>query len=99
MRDALLQSQNEVESLKQQLSQAVEKAVEAESAYDSLIEQLKQEGSMLNKMDQDRYRKALQELKDYEIYKEVMEATMLKMQSQINDLTADNQVSWKCGSS
>lgn len=33
------------------------------------------------KADQDRYRKSLRDLRDYEIYKEVMEAAMVKIQS------------------
>ena len=35
------------------------------------------------KRDQDKYRRALKDLKDYEIYKEVMEATMIRMQQEL----------------
>lgn len=51
------------------------------------------QGAFLSKRDQDRLRKAQKEVADYEIYKSVMEAAMIKMQGQIDLLLKDNEVS------
>lgn len=84
-----LQSEND--SLRQQLAAARAETQEHRENYQQLIEQLKEEGSMLEKRDQDRYRAALQEIRDYEVYKEVMEATMVKMTNELNDIVLENK--------
>ena len=48
---------------------------------------------MLNKRDRERFRNALKDLKDYEIYKEVMETAMIKLQSELEGYAAENAVS------
>jgi len=45
----------------------------------------------LIKKDQDRYRKALRDIRDYEIYREVMEAAMVKLQSELDNLVNENK--------
>ena len=40
------------------------------------------------KRDQEKYRRAVKDVRDYEIYKEVMEATMMRMQQEL-ELYAD----------
>lgn len=49
---------------------------------------------MLNKRDKERFRSALKDLKDYEIYKEVMETAMIKLQSELEGYAAENSVSY-----
>jgi hypothetical protein len=42
------------------------------------------------KRDRERFRSALKDLKDYEIYKEVMEAAMVRMQQELEAYAAEN---------
>ncbi len=48
---------------------------------------------MLEKRDKDRFKNALKDLKDYEIYKEVMETAMVRLQSELENLAKENTVS------
>jgi hypothetical protein len=48
---------------------------------------------MLTKRDRDRYRSALKDLKDYEIYKEVMETAMVRIQVELETYAKENTVS------
>ncbi len=48
---------------------------------------------MLEKRDKDRFKNALKDLKDYEIYKEVMETAMMRLQSELENLAKENTVS------
>jgi hypothetical protein len=47
---------------------------------------------MLEKRDKERYKHALKDLKDYEIYKEVMETAMMRLQNELEKLSKENQV-------
>lgn len=47
---------------------------------------------MLSKRDKDRYRAALKDLSDYEIYKNVMESSLVRMQSELEGLLSENKV-------
>jgi hypothetical protein len=51
------------------------------------------QGAFLVKRDQDKYRRAMKDLKDYEIYKEVMEATMIRMQQELELYAEEAMVS------
>lgn len=42
------------------------------------------------KRDRERFRAALKDLKDYEIYKEVMEAAMVRMQQELEVYAEEN---------
>ena len=42
------------------------------------------------KRDRERFRSALKDLKDYEIYKEVMEAAMVRMQQELELYAEEN---------
>jgi folate-binding Fe-S cluster repair protein YgfZ len=64
---------------------------ETQAAYDSLLIQLKEEGSMLSQRDRDRYKAALKDLRDYEIYKEVVEAAMEKLQRELENVVKENR--------
>jgi len=46
---------------------------------------------MLEKRDKDRYRNALKDLKDYEIYKQVMETAMIRLQHELQAYAEENQ--------
>ena len=48
---------------------------------------------MLEKRDKERYKHALKDLKDYEIYKEVMETAMMRLQNELENLAKENNVS------
>ncbi len=48
---------------------------------------------MLTKRDRDRYRSALKDLRDYEIYKEVMETAMVRLQAELELYAKENAVS------
>ena len=109
---ALEASRSEANALKVALLHSNDKYEETRKAYDSLLDQLKEEvtgvcffvcmyavlltmlqGAMLNKRDKERFRSALKDLKDYEIYKEVMETAMIKLQSELEAYVAENSVS------
>ncbi len=47
---------------------------------------------MLTKRDRERHRNALKDLKDYEIYKEVMETAMVRLQSELELYAKENMV-------
>jgi hypothetical protein len=88
---ALEASRNEAAALKIAYNYANDKYNEVKAAYDKLIGQLKEEGSMLEKRDKERFKNALKDLKDYEIYKEVMETAMLRLQTELEALAKENQ--------
>jgi len=88
---ALEKSQEEIKALKASLETAASRYETCQTAYDALVQQLREEGSMLMKKDQERYRKALRDLRDYEIYKEVMEAAIVKVQSEFENVSKENR--------
>ena len=88
---ALEASRDETRHLKTLLSNTTARLESCQTAYDGLVSQLKEEGSMLMKKDQERYRKVLRDLRDYEIYKEVMEAAMVKLQAELDNLANENK--------
>lgn len=87
---ALEASRNEASALKIAYNYANDKYNEIKTAYDKLISQLKEEGSMLEKRDKERFKNAVKDLKDYEIYKEVMETAMLRLQTELESLAKEN---------
>eukprot|EP00595_Chromulina_sp_UTEXLB2642_P000915 CAMPEP_0196761746 /NCGR_PEP_ID=MMETSP1095-20130614/1051_1 /TAXON_ID=96789 ORGANISM="Chromulina nebulosa, Strain UTEXLB2642" /NCGR_SAMPLE_ID=MMETSP1095 /ASSEMBLY_ACC=CAM_ASM_000446 /LENGTH=726 /DNA_ID=CAMNT_0042111675 /DNA_START=15 /DNA_END=2195 /DNA_ORIENTATION=+ len=91
LKASIQSQQKEIDRLKSQLAEQTNRANEKEEAYNSLIEQLKEEGASLEKKDKERYKKALQDLRDFELYKQVLEATMQRMQTEINNYKLENQ--------
>jgi hypothetical protein len=81
----------EIENLKSMLEMSQERYADNERAYNDLINQLKEEGAFLSKRDQERLKKALRDVADYAIYKDVMETAMVKMQEQIDLSVRENQ--------
>ena len=47
---------------------------------------------MLKQKDRENYHKALRDLKDYSIYKEVIEAAMVRLQSELDTVLTENKV-------
>lgn len=62
------------------------------AAYMSLVQSLKENGSLLKQQDKENYKKSLKDLKDYSIYKDVMETAMVKMQTELDELVLENKV-------
>eukprot|EP01035_Chromulina_nebulosa_P018694 gene18694-24450_t len=91
LKASIQSQQKEIDRLKSQLTEQTNRANDKEEAYNSLIEQLKEEGASLEKKDKERYKKALQDLRDFELYKQVLEATMQRMQTEINNYKSENQ--------
>ena len=46
---------------------------------------------MLSKRDRERYKNAMKDLKDYALYKEVMEAAMLRLQNELEKISDENK--------
>lgn len=46
---------------------------------------------MLSKRDRERYKNAMKDLKDYAIYKEVMEAAMVRLQNELEKIADENK--------
>ncbi len=82
---------DEMRSLRETISLRNEQLNQANAAYKTLAAQLHEDGSTLNNKDKERYRQVLAELKDYEIYKEVMESALTKLQAEVETLLSDNQ--------
>ena len=91
---ALLQSlessREEVNSLKESLHLAQQSLEHYKHEYETLKSAQVKEGQTLKAKDRERFKKALQELKDYEVYREVMEAAMSRMQNEIDKLEGDS---------
>ena len=83
-------AQAEVTALKEQLATSQHKLLACEAEYETLLQELKLEGNTLKSKDKARFRKALQDVRDYEMYKTVMESTMIKIQEEMQSIAADN---------
>ena len=84
-------AKDEIRALTEALRVKTEMLDEAQGAYDMLVQQLHEDGSTLKKKDRERYKQVLAELKDYEIYKNVMESALTKMQKEMEGLLSENQ--------
>lgn len=89
--DSLQETRKDYEKVKADLSAERSRFAECRDAYDGLVGRLKDEAPMLKERDRLRFKECLQELKDYEVYKEVMETAMLKLQEEIRDIRSDNE--------
>ena len=87
----LERSREEIASLTQALAIKNEQLVQSQLAYDVLVKELHEEGSTLKAKDKERYKQILAELRDYEIYRDVMETALTRMQSEVEGLQADNK--------
>jgi hypothetical protein len=85
-------TKRECDVLRQKLLESNEKLALCQEAYDSFVAQLRDEGSLLIKREQERFKKCLQDLRDYEVYKKVMEAAMIRMQQEVSNLAEENSL-------
>lgn len=90
LRTALEAKCSEVDALMISVKYAEDKYSELKISYDKLINQLKEEGGSLEKRDKERFKNALKDLRDYEIYKEVMEAAMVRLQNELEVYAKEN---------
>ena len=88
--EVLATAREEIQALNETLRIKNDMLEEAQSAYNMLVTQLQEDGSTLKQKDRERYRQVLTELKDYEIYKNVMEAALTKMQNEMETLLGEN---------
>ena len=78
-------------SLRHELEVSNHRGDTCKAAYDLLVDTIKQEGSMLRAKDRENYAKALRDLRDYAIYKEVIEAAMVRLQSELDAVMVENR--------
>jgi chromosome segregation ATPase len=88
--DQLTSTRTDNDDLKLQLQSSQSQFYECREAYDTLISRLRDEAPTLKERDRSRFKSLLQDLKDYEVYKEVMETAMMKLQDEIKALKSDN---------
>ncbi len=80
----------EIAALTEALELKNEQLLQSQLAYDVLIKQLHEDGSTLKAKDKQRYNQVQSELKDYEIYRDVMETALARMQQEVESLTTEN---------
>ncbi|GMI39108.1 hypothetical protein TeGR_g7041, partial [Tetraparma gracilis] len=86
---ALESKQLENQDLRSQVAALQQAAAEVQFEREELRARLRTEGGGLKDKDRARLRKALAEVKDYEVYKDVMEQTFHRMKTDIEELTKD----------
>ncbi len=83
-----------VKSEKEMLAEALEEQTDnfnrCRSMYDMLVARLRDEAPTLKERDRRQFLSSKQELRDYEVYKEVMETAMVKLQNEIKQLFEEN---------
>ena len=80
----------ERDSLRSDFISVTERFEACRSAFELLLNELIEEGTTLKAKDKDKLRMSLRDLKDYEMYKNVMEATMMRMKVELSALMEEN---------
>lgn len=88
---ALIASQQETQAVRGDLDELTVRYNACKEAFEKLMDELKAEGTTLQQRDRERLRKSLRDVKDYEVYKNVIEAAMLRMQSELSTVLEDNK--------
>lgn len=88
---ALEEQKRETACARQELEEMTSKYDSSREAYELLVDTIKQEGSMLKQKDRENYSKALRDLKDYAIYKDVIEAAMVRLQGELDTVLQENK--------
>lgn len=88
---ALEASRSEAAALRVACAYSTEQLQDLRQQHETLLQQLKEEGSMLQQRDRERFKRALKDLADYEVYKEVMEAAMLRIQNDLETALKENE--------
>lgn len=79
-------AQADVASLSAALHSTKTELARAVSAYNAL----NAEGSSLSRRDQERFKKALGEAQEHEVYRAVMEASLVRVRAEIDNVQTDN---------
>lgn len=87
---ALEASRSESAALKIACDYANNKYEELKEQYEELVQRLQEEGPFLVRRDRERLKNALKDLHGYEIYKEVMEAAMARLQHELETANQEN---------
>lgn len=90
--EALHRSRQENKDLAESVKQAEERCSKLTREYERLVAKVQEEGYFLRAKEREKLRKAVQDLQDYEVYKQVMEAAMSKMQVELDLLIKENKV-------
>lgn len=88
---ALEEQKRETATITGELEDMREKYDTCREAYELLVDTIKQDGSMLKQKDRENYSKALRDLKDYAIYKDVIEAAMVRLQGELDAVLQENK--------
>lgn len=88
--DTLEVARTEISSLKKALNASQESTLYYKIEYERILSIYNQEGSALRARDKSKLLKSLQELRDYDVYREVMEAAMSRMQGEIDKQEKEN---------
>jgi len=83
-------SRSEVASLRRALAIAQQSVAQYKAECERVSKISREEGETLKARDRARLKQALQDLKDYEVYREVMEAAMTRMQSEMDKIEKEN---------
>ena len=76
---SLTASRQETYAARRDLADMTEKFEACREALDRLLGELQAEGTTLQQLDRERLRKTVRDLRDYELYKNVMEAAMVRL--------------------
>lgn len=90
--EALHRSRQENRDLSEAISDAEERCAKLTREYERLVAKVQEEGYFLRNKEKEKLKKVLQDLKDYEVYKQVMETAMSKMQTELDLLIKENKV-------
>ena len=90
--EALHRSREENRLLSESLAGAEERCAKLTREYERLVAKVQEEGYFLRNKEREKLKKVMQDLKDYEVYKQVMETAMSKMQTELDLLVKENKV-------
>ena len=90
--EALHRSREENKGISESLSESENRCAKLTREYERLVGKVQEEGFFLRTKEREKYKKVLQDLKDYEVYKQVMETAMSKMQTELDLVVKENKV-------
>lgn len=90
--EALHRSREENRSLAESLAGSEDRCAKLTREYERLVAKVQEEGYFLRNKEREKLKKVMQDLKDYEVYKQVMETAMSKMQTELDLLVKENKV-------
>jgi uncharacterized protein YlaN (UPF0358 family) len=84
--------QAQAEDMRTNLDTKEDQYLALRSAYDGLVLRLQEEAPTLRERDRSVFLRNQQNLRDYEVYKEVMETAMVKLQNEVEALVREKGV-------